>query len=92
MDKIKRVRISGYKNNRVGTPLGIHDKNGNEIKVGDKIKYNNDDCIVLFNGYNFCACILYSKWYGYEEFNHNSYGKAYDLPMDNGAKMHIEKL
>ena len=90
MDKRKYPRISGHKKSRIGTLLGIHDKNGVELKVGDFIKYNGEDCIVLFSGVAFVACLLYSKWYGDETYNHHSYGKARPLPMDNGAKMHIE--
>ena len=90
MDKRKYPRISGHKQQRVGTPLGIHDKNRVELKVGDFIRYSGKDCIVLFDGYNFIACLLYSKWYGYDTYDVKSYGKAYSLPMDNGARMEIE--
>lgn len=90
MDKKKYPRISGYKQQRIGTPLGIHDKNGIELKVGDFIKYKGKNCIVLFNGYEFVASLLYSKWFGYETYSHRSYGKELILPMDNGGRMEIE--
>ena len=89
MDKIyrKQNRKSGYINN-IGKPIGIHDKNGNELCYGDIVKYGDEECILLGNQ----ALLTRSKWYGDDKYNPKSYGKAYDLHLDNGARMEIEKI
>ena len=45
---IKQYKIHGHKNCKIGTPLGIHNKNGIEIHSGDKILWNGRECIVLY--------------------------------------------
>lgn len=96
MDKINRKshRLNGHKNQRIGIPLGIHDKNGIELLTGDKIHWRKNDGIILWNleCNEYWFLLSYSKWYGDDEYDCNSYGKGYRLPMDDGAKMEITKL
>ena len=93
MDKIyrKQFRKSEHKNQRIGIPLGIHDKNGNELHSGDTILWNDTECILLWNSYynEYWAFFTYSKWYGDNIYNADSYGKGYSLVLDDGAKMEI---
>lgn len=94
MDKkhIKQYLKNGFAENKIGRKIGILDKNGIEICVGDKVRYYNEECIVLWNdsakGYQ--AMLCRSQWYGDDAYNSDSYGKCYDLPMGNGAKMELE--
>lgn len=95
MDKIKTKRINGDKRERLGLTLGIHDKEGKELCVGDEIEYFGERCIILFNKTykKYQAMIMSSCWYGDKnKYNEDSYGKAYDLHMDNGARMEIKKV
>ena len=95
MDKYKKVRITGHKNNKLGKNLNIHDKNGIELKVGDKIQWQGEICRIFWNVRcnEYQAFICRSLWYGdKDEFNPNCYGKSYHLPMDNGSKMCILKM
>lgn len=97
MDKInkRQYRINGHKNDAIGIPLGIHDKNGVELKTGDKIRWYDEDCIILWNRPYKCysAMLLRSNWYGdHNEYNADSYGKAYNLVMDDGARMEMELI
>lgn len=77
---------------RIGKPLGIFDKNGNEIHCGDKIRRQSDVGRVLWNNSYRCyqICLDYSMWYGTDEYDGNSYGKAIDVVMDNGDRMEME--
>ena len=79
-------------NQRIGIPTGFLDKNKVEIKSGDYIQYGEYKCIVLWNYGKWEAMILYSQWYGDDEFDCNSYGKSLSIPTDNGARMEIEIL
>lgn len=94
MDKNKsKCHLNGHKNDKIGVPLGIHDVNGTELKTGDIIKWYGEKCIILWNKEIECyqAMLLRSNWYGdYNIYDANSYGKAYDIHMDDGAKMEIE--
>ena len=36
--------------------------------------------------------VVHSMWYGDDEYDINSYGKFIKIPLDNGAKMQIEKI
>ena len=90
----KSHRVTGSKKNRVGTVIGIHDKNGTELQVGDIVRYSNEECILLYDtevGY-YRALLTRSQWYGDDKYNPNSYGKAYCIPLDDGARMEIELL
>ena len=91
--KRREHRISGCSNCRIGLPIGICDKNNKPLLSGDKISYGGVACIILWNmTYSeWWAMILNSKWYGDNLYNADSYGKGYKLPMDNGARMEIEK-
>ena len=79
---------------KIGVPLKIHDKNGNELHTGDSIIWNGEECIILWNDYfeEYWAFLCYSKWYGDNIYDRNSYGKGYTLPMDDGARMCIELI
>jgi len=94
MDKIHRQKFSGYKQNKLGLALPIHDKNGNQLHVGDKIRAFGYDGIIFWCQDYKCyqMCLSYSKWYGDDEYNADSYGKAYDLRLDDGARMEIELI
>ena len=96
MDKryTKQYRKSGDKHNRIGIPIGIHDRNGTELKVGDKIKWGEYDGIILWNKdtESYWFLISNSKWYGDNEYDDDSYGKGFELRMDNGARMEMELI
>lgn len=96
MDKkyTKQYVKTGHKNCRLGIPIGIHDKEGNELCTGDKIKYYGEECIILWDvDYEiYVAMICSSMWYGDKVYDYKSYGKSYQLIMDDGARMEIEKL
>ena len=104
MDKFRRRK----KNRAVakhsvdyGLPLGIHDMNGTELYIGDIIRWYQGDtyvvCIILFNSNykTIDAMVRNSMRYGdnmYNMYDENSYGKSYQIPMDDGARMQIEKI
>ena len=83
----KQYRQSGYKNN-IGKSIGIHDKNGIELCYGDIVMYGDEECILLGNQ----AILTRSMWYGDDKYDPKSYGKAYNLHLDDGARMEIEKI
>ena len=90
----KQFRKSGDKHNRVGTLIGIHDCNGTELKVGDKIKWGQYDGIILWNKdtESYWFLISSSKWYGDNEYDDDSYGKGFELRMDDGARMEMKLI
>ena len=91
----KSNRLTGHKNSRLGQLIGIHDKTGVELKTGDVIFYNDVECIILWNVVSACyeAFLLRSCWYAdKDKYNVASYGKCYSLPMDDGARMEIERI
>lgn len=90
----KSKRLTGTSKGRVGTLLKIHDKNNTQLHVGDRLRYRGCEGILLYNHeYNeYGVAISDSKWYGDDEYSINSYGKFFLLPMDDGARMEIEKL
>lgn len=87
----KSHRMTGYTEGKIGTLLGIQDKNGNWLRCGDTIKRNNYIGIILFNHHTkrYEIYLNSSRWYGSNIFDIESYGKSIDLPLDNGAKMEI---
>ena len=89
-------KINGPGMNKIGSILGIQDKNGNWLYCGDYIKCGK------YEGRIFCEndfgkslatlCLNYSLWYGDNEFDPNCYGKAIHIKLDNGSKMQIERI
>ena len=79
---------------KIGTPLGIHDKNKNELSVGDYVYYKGDKCIILWNSNfkQFEAMLCRSLWYGDNPYDENSYGKSNELRADDGCRMEITKI
>ena len=90
----KSMQIHGTSKGRFGLSLNIKDKNDLILSVGDEIRYNKYHGVLLYNHhYNKYGIALdYSKWYGDDKYSIDSYGKFIEIPMDNGAKMEIEKL
>lgn len=94
LEKKKKERITGAKEARLGTPLGIHDKNNNELRVGDRIRWGEYEGIILYNkdDKKYWFLISYSMWYGENEYDSESYGKGFELRMDDGPKMEMELI
>ena len=75
----------------IGDVTGIQDKNGRYLCVGDKVRYGEYTGRFLLNYNNyFVLAIDYSKWYGDNVLDLDSYGKAIFIPDDNGGKMNLE--
>ena len=87
----KSKRLNGFSKGKIGEPLGIFDKNGRELFVGDKIRYGKYIGRILFNG-TYELMLSYSLWYGYDEYNVKSYGKSITIPLDNGGRMEMEYI
>ena len=85
-------------NNKIGKPLGIHDKDGREICVGDVvIKTRPKDEYkgrVLYNDAHkkYEIFLEYSMWYGDDPFNPHCYGKVVPISMDDGEKPNLVRL
>ena len=90
----KSHRINGSKKNRIGTPLGIHDKNMSELHCGDYIRLGEYNGIILWHPIykEYWMFLDYSKWYGENPYDPNSYGKGFPISMDDGARMSIELI
>ena len=90
----KSKRLNGTPEGRIGTILGLMDKDGNFLVVGDKVRYGKYKGIILYEperrGYG--IALDYSMWYGDDKYDIASYGKFVDIPMDNGARMEIELI
>lgn len=90
----KSKRLSGVSEEKIGTILGLIDKDKNFLLVGDTIRYGNYEGVILYEperkGYG--VALTFSMWYGDDKYDINSYGKFIDLPMDNGARMEIELI
>lgn len=93
-EKRKSYRKTGSVKCRIGTPLGVHDREGTELRIGDVIRFGNEECIILYDYEQdiYQALLTRSQWYGDNKYDAHSYGKAYDLPLDDGAKEEIIKL
>lgn len=92
--KTRKQNVTGHRNQRIGIPIGIHDKNGAEICSGDTIVWGDETCIVLWH-------TLYAEWWALicrsnmksgDIYDSDSYYKGYPLKMDDGARMNIEKI
>lgn len=90
----KRERFSGYAKSRIGIELGIHDKNRISLRVGDKVKCGDFEGIILYNPWSkrYEFFYGYSRWYGDNEYDSNSYGKSFNIPMDDGMRTQLELL
>jgi hypothetical protein len=90
----KSKRLNGVLEGKIGTILGLIDKDKNFLLVGDTIRYGNYEGVILYEperkGYG--VALTCSMWYGDDKYDINSYGKFIDLPMDNGARMEIELI
>ena len=90
----KSKRLSGTSKGKIGTPLHLMDKNRQFLSVGDTVTYAGYQGIILYNHYcyRYGVALDYSRWYGDDKYNINSYGKLIEIPMDNGARMEIKKI
>ena len=90
----KSKRLNGTSEGRIGTILGLMDKDRNFLVVGDKVSYGKYQGVLLYEperkGYG--VALDYSMWYGDNKYDINSYGKFIDIPMDNGARMELELI
>lgn len=90
----KSKRLNGTSEEKIGTILGLMDKDRNFLVVGDDIRYGKYQGTLLYEperrGYG--VALDYSMWYGDDKYNIDSYGKFIDIPMDNGARMEIELI
>lgn len=92
----KSKRMNGYNENRIGSILGIQDRNNNWLKVGDEVIVLSEGLhgVILWNPdckeYN--ICYSYSMWYGEDKYNPKSYGKSSPLRLDNGMKSNLELI
>lgn len=89
----KSKRLSGVSEGKIGTILGLKDKNNKYLVVGgDTIQYGIYHGILLYEPERKVYGIaLTSSMYGDDKYDINSYGKFIDIPMDNGTKMEIKK-
>lgn len=88
----KSKRIKGTPEGKIGTILGLMDKNGKFLVVGDEIQYGKHKGILLYEPERkrYGVALDYSRWYGDNKYDIKSYGKFVNIPMDNGARMEIE--
>lgn len=87
-------RLNGTKQGSVGRILNILDRNGERLAIGNTIRYGKYSGVLLYNYYSkqYGVAIDYSMCYGENKYDINSYSKFIDIPLDNGARMEIEKL
>ncbi len=90
----KAKRLNGTPKGKIGIILGIQDKNGEYIVVGDTVKYGNYKGVLLYNHHSdqYGVALADSMWYGDDKYNIDSYGKFTEIPMDNGGRMELEKV
>lgn len=74
-------------------PLPIRDKNNHVLAVGDVIKYGDYRGVLLYciDTDEYVIALDYSMRYGDNPYDIESYGKFVAIPMDNGARMELEK-
>ena len=90
----KSRRLNGSTKGKIGLTLSIKDKNNKVLCVGDYIYYGNYKGFLLYNHHSdeYGIALEHSQWYGDNKYDINSYGKFISIPMDNGAKMELEKI
>lgn len=88
----KSKRINGYQKGKIGTELRLLDKDKNTLFVGDNIKYMGYQGKLLYNYHFDQYGIALDMWRGDDPYNIDSYGGFISIPMDNGARMEIEKI
>ena len=90
----KSKRINGTTKGKIGTVLHLMDKNKERLSIGDTVRYGEYQGVLLYNHHydQYGIALDYSMWYGDDKYSIDSYGKFVDIPMDNGARMEIEKL
>ena len=90
----KSKRITGTSKGRIGLPLYLLDKNRNKLCVGDTVLYGTYRGILLYNYHieQYGVALEDSMWYGTDKYSIDSYGKFVPIPMDNGARMLLEKI
>lgn len=90
----KSKRLNGTSKSRIGTVLHLMDRNKEILSVGDTVRYGEYQGVLLYNHHydQYGIALDYSMWYGDDKYNIDSYGKFINIPMDNGARMEIEKL
>lgn len=89
----KSKRMNGYSNGKIGELLGIQDKNGEWLLVGDKVRYGKYIGRILYNhnSNRYELMLTYSRC-GTDEFDVKSYGKSIRVPIDNGGRMELALL
>ncbi|MGN0656973.1 MAG: hypothetical protein ACI4KR_09270 [Ruminiclostridium sp.] len=86
--KTKPVKSS---KTHIGIELPITDKSGKHLFTGDTVRYGQYCGILLYNSVFGEYGIFFGMWYGEDKYNPDSYGKFIKVPMDNGARMELEK-
>lgn len=95
MEKIKFKKPGRSKNERIGLPTGLFDKNKKEIHTGDFIRYFCPDWewkgIVLWHNEEKAFGIFMGCWYLDKNiYDSRCYGKFIKIPKDNGMRMNLE--
>lgn len=96
----KEHQVNGLWQNRIGSLTRLTDKNGNDIHVGDIVRYDNGrnwkhksyTGRVFWNDEQNVYGICFGMWYGNDEFDTKSYGKFIRIPSDNGGRMNFEVI
>lgn len=90
----KSKRMSGYAKGKIGMELNIYDKNNTKLRIGDSISYYKYTGVLLYNPFydQYGIALDYSLKFGADKYNINYYSKFIEIPMDNGARMDIEKI
>lgn len=91
----KSNKLNGSSKGRIGTILGVQDKNGEYLVVGDKIFIScyGIKGIILYN-YHFEEYGIFFDYYPQEGniYDIRAYNNSIKLRLDNGMKKHIEKV
>lgn len=94
-DYRKSNKLNGSSKGRIGTILGVQDKNGEYLVVGDKIFIScySLEGIILYN-YNFGEYRIFFDYHPQEGdiYNIKAYNNSIKLRLDNGMKKYIEKV